>query len=1735
MRYLSTLPARLTRPLRRLTPALAALVLLAAPLPPAAAQDAAPPPAEAPAPAASAADQDMAASAAEISAEVEDDRGFITRFLERNLSGAGRQVVIRGFQGALSSRATFTEMTIADAEGVWITLRNGAIQWDRSALFGRRIEINELSAQEILLPRLPGGGEGGRKAEVRDFALPTLPVSVNIARIAAGRVEIGEPVIGEAAVVSLDGSMNLAGGEGAAKLAINRVDGKRGVFAVDAAYSNATTNLRLDVTLDEDREGLFANLVGLYDKPAVTAEIKGEGPLKEFAADIRLATDGTDRVTGRVSAHAQAGEDGTPGTGFRAELTGDVASLLPPDNRPFFGTSSRLLAEGWRGENGRMALPVLMVDTEALNLTGSVTTNDKGAPQSLVLLMTLGEDAGATTLPVRLPFGGEPTDVRSGSLQISYDATQSDAWRVVGRIGDITQNGNRIGALTLNGDGTVALENGDLQQVLGKLAFGVEGLALADAGLQQALGTSITGESGFDLTPGNALELSDFTLSGQDFGIAGTILADGLRSGITVSGDLDAAYERLEHLSTLAGRPLTGQANANIRGLYTVLTHGFDAEAEITGTDITVNQPQLDRLMAGEASIFASARRDEQGIEIRDLRVDGQRLTAAAQGLITSSSTDLKADLRLSSLTAADPAMAGALTAQAAVTGAPGARRVTVSGEATDLELGINELDAALKGRTNLTAIAQEKDGRFEVETLRLANPQLTADGRGSFAQGALDAALDLDVPDLGALQPGFAGSLKATATAREANGVRSIEATGTGQDLRLGQQDVDGALSGTTQFRLSAEQAGQTVTVRDLQLTNDQMTANVEGVLADTGTDLTATADIRSLAAFGRGWRGALRLDGSLKDDGTGARVLAVDGTGTDLALGQKSVDGVLAGETRLTVRGTERDGVLTLTQAVIDNPRAQADVKGTVGGGQTDLSGRVNLADLSALGLGWRGSFAATGRVNEEPGGLRRLVLDGTGHDLSLGQAQADGVLGGETRVTLRGTEQNGVLTIEQAVIDNPRTNADISGTIGGGQTNVQGRVNLADLSALGLGWRGSFAATGSFADDGSGVRRLVVDGTGNNLSLGQAQADAALAGPTRLTVRGAERDGVLTLEEAVVASARLNATARGTIGAGRTDVSADVRAASLAFLGGGIDGALNATARLVDQGRGRRVTAEGTASGLRIGNERVDPLLGGQTTFDLAATQSPGGALSIERLNARNGQLRLSADGSPQAGLNVDAALSDLALVVPGLPGPATVAGTVRQTAGRYDINLNATAPGGTRATIAGSAAQDFSTADIRASGVSDAALVNPLLRVRSIEGPVDFDLRLAGRPALENLSGRVSLPNARLSDPKLGLRVDNLSGTADLNGGLIQVNATGNVSAGGRVTVSGPVDLRGGTALDLTAQLDGVVLRDPNLYETRVDGTVRISGNPADGPLVTGTVNLGETEIRIPSTGLGGARAIPEIVHLRDRPPVRGTRAKAGLLPFPSADSRIAGMTAPPATPPANPARLDLTINAPNQVFVRGRGIDAELGGSLRLTGTARNMIPVGQLELIRGRIDLLGKRFDMTEGLIELQGSMIPVLRLVAETQQDEILTRIVVDGDIREPEITFESVPELPEEEVLSHLLFGRGLDTISPLQAAQLANAVAVLAGRGSEGIVSNLRDSVGLDDLDLATDDEGNVTVRAGKYLTRNVYTDVAVDADGRSRINLNLDVNDAVTARGSVASDGESTIGVFYERDY
>jgi translocation and assembly module TamB len=81
----------------------------------------------------------------------------------------------------------------------------------------------------------------------------------------------------------------------------------------------------------------------------------------------------------------------------------------------------------------------------------------------------------------------------------------------------------------------------------------------------------------------------------------------------------------------------------------------------------------------------------------------------------------------------------------------------------------------------------------------------------------------------------------------------------------------------------------------------------------------------------------------------------------------------------------------------------------------------------------------------------------------------------------------------------------------------------------------------------------------------------------------------------------------------------------------------------------------------------------------------------------------------------------------------------------------------------------------------------------------------------------------------------------------------------------------------------------------------------------------------------------------------------------------------------------------------------------------------------------------------------------------------------------------------------------------------------------------VSRLRKGFGLDDLDITTAEDGTASFSAGKYLTEKVYTEVEVGQDGKSRINLNLDVGRGVTVKGKIGTDGQSGIGVFIERDY
>jgi translocation and assembly module TamB len=229
-----------------------------------------------------------------------------------------------------------------------------------------------------------------------------------------------------------------------------------------------------------------------------------------------------------------------------------------------------------------------------------------------------------------------------------------------------------------------------------------------------------------------------------------------------------------------------------------------------------------------------------------------------------------------------------------------------------------------------------------------------------------------------------------------------------------------------------------------------------------------------------------------------------------------------------------------------------------------------------------------------------------------------------------------------------------------------------------------------------------------------------------------------------------------------------------------------------------------------------------------------------------------------------------------------------------------------------------------------------------------------------------------------------------------------------------------------------------------------------------------------------------------------------------------------------------ARLDVSVNAPARIFVRGRGLDAELGGSVRLTGPVTDIHPVGGFDLIRGRLGILGQRITFDEGTVTLVGDLDPFLNFVARSGGNDITVFITVTGRASDISVKFSSQPELPEDEVLARLIFNRSINELSAFQIAQLAAAAAELAGGSDTSLLGSLRGATGLDDLDVVTDSEGNAAVRAGRHIQDNIYLGVEAGAQGTTRGTINLDITEDLKARGAVGSS-DSSLGVFYEKDY
>lgn len=1737
----------------------------------------------------------------------DDGGGFLERLIEDKLSSAGRQVRITGFEGALSSRATLDELVISDDKGPWLTLKGAVLDWNRTALLRGRLEVTELSAEELLLPRLPEpSGPQLPSPEAQPFSLPDLPVSISIGTLAIKRAELGQALFGEAAAVSLDGSARLAGGEGEAKLDVNRVDGEEGRLSLDASYANDNRVLSLDLSLEEGKDGIVANMIDLPGHPALALSLEGDGPLSDFAAKIALSTEGQERLSGSLSL-ASSGEGDQAVNAFTADLGGDLAPVFSPQFRPFFGDDIRLKAQGRSYADGRLEIPDLQLRAQAVDLKGAVVIGADRLPEKIDLAGRIGTGEG----PVLLPFG---QDIRIGDarLEVGFDAAQGEDWRARVQLSGLDTGSADVGEMTLTGQGRIASGDGGAS-VTADLDFTADGVALADGGAQQALGQQVTGAARIAWSQGQPVVLDRLAVNGETYKLDGSGKIDPTGDGTVASLDADFQAQNLSAFSALAGRPLGGAADLKLSLDYGLLVGSFDVALDGTTRGLQLGQEQLDNLLQGQADLTLRAERDESGTRVPELRLASPNVTLTGSADLTSDRAFAKAHLDVPDTSQVDPRYSGPasadldamlkegtwqfdfgadglqarlaangtvseldqpaplVTAKASVEAAdlslfsPFAGRalggavdlqaegnaradvsgfdLVLSGTTRDLKVDVEQADAVMAGTTRIDASAARDGGGITVRRLTVENPQLSLDGAGRYAtsvEGRSQGHATASLSDLGLVLDGVTGQVEA--------------------DLAAQQTDAG--------WHLDAQAQGLTATLNAaLDITGIADTPTVAGRAALTATDLSRFAAVAKRPLAG----GVdLVVNGSAKADATEFD-LALKGTTSSLEVGIEQADPLLRGTTRLDIAASHSGARYEVTRLDVQNAQVSATGNGVYDPGQSRLTADIGVGDIGLAVPGMRGAVSARGSAEE---------IDGGWH-LDVSAEGLDAMLDADVQVT--------------GIEDTPK---------------VAGRADLraGDLSRFAalakrpLGGTVNLSAEGFAVADASSFD-LNVNGTSRDVAVGIEAVDRLMRGGTEIAVDAARTGDTVEVPRFSIVNPQITARGGGTYspGAGQVSASVDVADTSqiLPELGGparldldakeagggwdvdltgrGLDADVTAKARVTEIESGAPVidgsahvtasdlsnfralakrplagsvdltakgriktdlsrydmTVEGLGRGLRIGQADVDRILGARTDLALSVSRDGDGTpIRIRRAELNTPTLTASANGSYGAGqsdLTFDARLADVAPYAPGFAGPVGARGEIREAGSDLRLDVTGEGPGGARVKVTGTTRPDFSSVDLDVTGQAPLALANRLIAPRSVTGTLGFDVAVRGKPGLQAVSGRLSTGDGRAVLPSLGVVLNDINATVSLANGSANVQATLAKQQGGSITVSGPVALTAPYRADLNARLNEIAVRDPQLYETTVSGGITLSGPLAGGAAIGGTLRLGATEVRIPSTGLGATGPVPDIVHLNEPAASRATRARAGLLDSGKDTGGSGGGGGGAAYP------LDLTILAENRIFVRGRGLDAELGGSLTLTGTTDNVIPAGQFDLIRGRLDILGKRLALDEGQIALQGDFSPYVRLVASTDAGDVTVQIVVEGPALAPDISFLSQPELPQDEVLARLLFNKSVTDISPLQAAQLASAVATLAGKGGDGIVGKLRQNFGLDDLDVTTDGNGNAALRAGKYLSDNIYSDVTVNAQGEAEVNLNLDVSKSVTVKGGATNTGETSLGVFFERDY
>ena len=415
----------------------------------------------------------------------------------------------------------------------------------------------------------------------------------------------------------------------------------------------------------------------------------------------------------------------------------------------------------------------------------------------------------------------------------------------------------------------------------------------------------------------------------------------------------------------------------------------------------------------------------------------------------------------------------------------------------------------------------------------------------------------------------------------------------------------------------------------------------------------------------------------------------------------------------------------------------------------------------------------------------------------------------------------------------------------------------------------------------------------------------------------------------------------------------------------------------------------------------------------------------------------------------------------------------------------------------------------TGRVEMSGAIEPLLALALPDTRQLAGQLSADLNVSGTVFRPELQGETEFANGRYVSEELGVTIDDVNALAVWENGRLRIErftATG--PRGGALTVSGEGGLSDETwEASARAEFSNFnAVRRPDL-SIIVSGHSDLSISQL-GIDISGDVTLNRIDARPPEAS---ARSFAEIdvteINRPDGSDGRPTR-------------RI-------------PVTLDVQIGAADGIFVAGEAFSTEWRGDWHVTGSPTAPEVVGDAVLVYGRAFLLNRAFRMEEGLVSLSGDMSTAeIELLAQHQRDGLTVNARIAGPVASPTLTLSSQPALPEDEILARLLFDRNSGQLSPLETATIA---AQLSGQNLFGIVGGLRRAAGLDRLDFAAGENGEIVVTGGQQLTDDVYLELESSGAALSSARLEWTLTPDFTLLSRLTGDTEASVALRWRTEY